>query len=400
MTTAGSKLKPMPERGPLWFLAELTYRCPLQCAYCSNPVDFARYKSELTTEEWCRVLAEARALGAVQLGFSGGEPLARKDLEELVAEGRRLGFYSNLITSGVGLDKQRLEALKEAGLDHVQISFQADNALLSDYVAGKAQFEHKLEMAREIQRQGYPMVLNVVLHKGNIDRIDSILQMAADLEADYVELANTQYHGWALLNRAALMPSVAQLKHAEEIANQWRERMEGKMKIYYIWSDYYEGRPKPCMNGWGTTFIGVAPDGGVIPCHGAAGLPGPPPPNVREHDLGWIWRESELFSRYRGEDWMQEPCRTCPERKKDFGGCRCQAYHLTGDPNATDPTCDLSPQHHLVTEAVAGADGHRIVAEQPLILRNPKNSRLKAEGAEQRPISELMEELQSDSDQV
>ncbi len=392
MTADGSR--PRPDTGPLWFLAELTYRCPLQCAYCSNPVDFARYKEELSTEEWCRVLAEARALGAVQLGFSGGEPLVRQDLEVLVAEGRRLGFYSNLITSGIGMNAERLAALKEAGLDHVQISFQADNALLSDYVAGAAQFDKKVEMAREIQRQGYPMVLNVVLHKGNIDRIDSILQMAADLEADYVELANTQYHGWALVNRAALMPSMDQLSHAEEIANQWRERMEGRMRIYYIWSDYYEGRPKPCMNGWGTTFIGVAPDGSAIPCHGAAGLPGPPPPSVREHDLAWIWRESELFNRYRGEDWMQEPCRSCPERKKDFGGCRCQAYHLTGDAEATDPTCSLSPLHHLVTEAVDGAEGRTVVEEKPLILRNPRNSKDLAKGTEQRPISRLMEELE------
>ncbi len=373
MNAAGSGPKADPG-SPMWFLAELTYRCPLQCAYCSNPLDFARYRNELTTGEWLRVLREARELGAVQLGFSGGEPLVRQDLEELVAEARRLGFYSNLITSGIGLDRERLAALKEAGLDHVQISFQAATAELSDDVAGRAQFAHKEAMAREIRRQGYPMVLNVVLHRRNLDQIEDILQMAADLEADYVELANTQYHGWAFANRAALMPTQAQLRRAEAVANRWRERMEGRMKIYFIWSDYYEGRPKPCMNGWGTTFIGVAPDGSAIPCHGAAMLPGPPPPSVREHGLGWIWRESELFNRFRGTDWMQEPCRTCPERGKDFGGCRCQAYLLTGDAAATDPTCNLSPLHEQVRRAVEEADADAPV-EQPLMLRNTRNSR-------------------------
>ncbi|MCH8504151.1 MAG: pyrroloquinoline quinone biosynthesis protein PqqE [Ectothiorhodospiraceae bacterium] len=360
---------------PLWFLAELTYRCPLQCAYCSNPLDFARYREELTTDEWLRVLREVRQLGAVQGGFSGGEARVRKDLEILVAEARKLGFYSNLITSGVGLDGDRLAALKEAGLDHVQISFQAATAELSDDVAGRAQFAHKEAMAREIRRQGYPMVLNVVRHRRNLDQIEEILQMAADLGADYVELANTQYHGWAYLNRTALMPSRRQLLHAEEVANRWRKRMEGRMKIYFIWSDYYEGRPKPCMNGWGTTFIGVAPDGSAMPGHGAAMLPGPALPSVREHGLDWIWRESELFNRFRGTEWMQEPCRSCPERGKDFGGCRCQAYLLSGDAAVTDPTCSLSPLHERVRHAVERADLPGAPAEQPLLLRNARHSR-------------------------
>lgn len=388
MNAAGSGTTPetTQRRGPLWFLAEVTYRCPLQCAYCSNPVDFASEKEELSTEEWIRVMREARDLGAVQLGFSGGEPLVRKDLEELVAEASKMGFYTNLITSGVGMDADRLARLKTAGLDHIQISFQAATASLSDDVAGRTQFEHKEAMAREIRRQGYPMVLNVVLHRRNLDQIDEILQMAADLGADYVELANTQYHGWAYVNRKALMPTMKQLKHAEEVANQWRERMKGKMRIYYIWSDYYEGKPKPCMNGWGTTFIGVNPDGRVMPCHGAAMLPGPPLPSVRDHDLNWIWNDSELFNRFRGLDWMQEPCRTCDMRFEDFGGCRCQAYLLTGDAAATDPTCHLSPLHHQVREAVESAEEEpRVMVEQPLILRNPKNSKTLAKQFGTRP---------------
>ena len=358
---------------PMWLLAELTYRCPLQCAYCSNPLDFARYRDELDTEGWRSVLRQARALGAVQLGFSGGEPLLRRDLEELVAEARTLGFYTNLITSGIGLDHDRLGALRAAGLDHVQISFQADDSTASDAIAGSARFGHKRAMAEAIRAHGYPMVFNVVLHRHNLDRIDAILQLAWDLGADHVELANTQYHGWALRNRAALMPTRAQMAHAEAVANRWRERAEGRMRIYFVGSDYFDAKAKPCMNGWGSTFLGVAPDGRALPCHGAAAIPGLALPSVREHSLAHIWRDSVAFNRFRGHDWQPEPCASCELLTRCHGGCRCQALALTGDATVTDPACSKSPQHALVRDAVEAADVRQ--EEHPLVFRTVAESR-------------------------
>jgi pyrroloquinoline quinone biosynthesis protein E len=364
---------------PLWLLAELTYACPLQCPYCSNPVEFARYRDELSTEEWIRVLREGRALGAVQLGFSGGEPLARRDLEALVAEARRLGYYSNLITSAVGLDAARLRRLKEAGLDHIQVSFQASERELSDYVAGTEAFERKKAMARLVKAQGYPMVLCFVLYRDNIDQVDAMLTLAEELGADYVELANTQYHGWALANRERLMPSREQLARAEATVQRYRERTQGRMKIYYVVPDYFEGRPKACVNGWGSTFITVTPDGAVLPCHSARDLPGLSFPSVREQNLAEIWRDSPLFNRFRGLEWMREPCRSCPEREQDFGGCRCQAYLLTGDAANADPACSKSPHHERVRSAVAAAG--QPAKAQPLVFRNPRNSIRLAEQA-------------------
>lgn len=369
MNKAGSHSAELPP--PLWLLAELTYACPLQCPYCSNPVDYARHGRELGTEDWLRVLREARELGAVQLGLSGGEPLARRDLEQLVAEARRLGYYSNLITSGLGLDRQRIERLREAGLDHIQLSFQASERDLNDRIAGTASFEQKKRAARLVKAAGYPMVLCFVLYRDNIDQVEGMLALAEELGADYVELANTQYHGWALLNRAQLMPTAAQLAQAEAVTNAYRARSDGRMRIYYVVPDYHDGRPKACANGWGTTFMTVAPDGAVLPCHSARELPGPPVPDVREQSLGEIWRDSELFNRFRGESWMPEPCRSCPERGQDFGGCRCQAYLLTGDAARTDPTCSLAPDHELVRQAVAEAEQ----PVRPLVFRNPRNSR-------------------------
>jgi len=358
---------------PLWLLAELTYKCPLQCPYCSNPVDYTAIGRELDTDEWLRVLREARALGATQLGFSGGEPLLRRDLETLVGEARGLGYYSNLITSGVGMDDGRVAALREAGLDHIQVSFQASSAELNDWLAGTASFEHKLEMARAVKRHGYPMVLCFVIHRENIEQVESMLELAAQLEADYVELATTQYYGWAWVNRGALMPTREQLVAAEAAANRFRQqRAPAGMKIYYVIPDYAEDRPKPCMNGWGSLFAVVAPDGLALPCHAARQLPGIDFPSVREHDMAHIWRDSDGFNRFRGFDWMQEPCRSCDEREKDFGGCRCQAWMLTGDAAATDPVCGKSPRHALVDEQLLRAAE---VVEQPLVFRNPQNAR-------------------------
>ena len=362
---------------PLWLLAELTYRCPLHCVYCSNPVDYTAYGEELATGEWVRVLREARQLGATQLGFSGGEPLVRDDLEVLVAEARRLGYYSNLITSGIGLNERRIAALKEGGLDHIQVSFQDSTREMNDFLSSTRTFDLKRRIAKLVRQYDYPMVLNVVLHRLNIDHVGQILELAAELEAEYVELANTQYYGWAYLNRDLLLPSREQLERAEEVTNRFRERVGNRMKIYFVVPDYYENRPKACMNGWASVFLNLTADGLALPCHEARMLPGLEFPSVREHDLRWIWHDSPAFNRYRGDAWMKEPCRSCPEKAKDHGGCRCQAYLLTGDAALADPVCDKSPHHVLITRAVERAHQNNIsVAAQPVLLyRDDKNSR-------------------------
>ena len=341
---------------PLWLLLELTYRCPLHCVFCYNPTDFAKTGPELGTEDWIRVLRQARALGAVQLGLSGGEPLVREDLEPIVAQAHTLGFYVNLITSGIGMTEARMRSLKAAGLDHIQLSFQDSTRELNDFLSSTRTFELKSKVAGLIRQHGFPMVLNVVLHRLNIDHVGEILEMAERMGAQYVELANTQYYGWAWLNREHLLPSRAQLERAEETTRRFRERVGGRMQIYFVVPDYFETRPKACMSGLGSVFLGVAPDGTALPCHAARMLPGLQLPNVRESDIRTIWYDSPAFNRFRGEAWMKEPCRSCPERTRDFGGCRCQAYLLTGDADNADPVCDLSPHHHLVTEAVARAE--------------------------------------------
>ncbi len=350
MAKAGSPPEATP--GPLWLLAELTYACPLQCPYCSNPLDFARIKSELDSDAWIRVLREARELGAVQLGFSGGEPLIRRDLEVLVEEGRGLGYYTNLITSGVGMDAERVRRLSDAGLDHIQLSIQASSKELNDRIAGSDTFEHKIAMAREIKANGFPMVLNFVVHGDNIDTMRDMLDLAIELEADYVELANAQYYGWALVNRDRLLPTREQIARAQTVAEEYQQRYGDGMRIYYVVPDYYENRPKPCMDGWGKVFLTIAPDGTALPCQAARNLPGIDYPNVGDRGIDWIWRESPAFNRFRGEAWMKEPCRSCPERSKDYGGCRCQAYLLTGDAANADPVCDKSMHHDVVLEAV------------------------------------------------
>jgi pyrroloquinoline quinone biosynthesis protein E len=366
---------------PLWLLLELTYRCPLHCVFCYNPTDFSRYEQELATEEWLRVLREARALGSVQLGLSGGEPLTREDLETIVAEAHGLGFYTNLITSGIGLNDKRIAALKAAGLDHIQLSFQDSTRELNDFLSSTRTFELKSKVAALIKRYDYPMVLNVVLHRLNIDHVQQILEMAERMGAEYVELANTQYYGWAWRNRDRLLPSREQLLNAEETTRRFRERVGAKMRIYFVVPDYYETRPKPCMNGLGSVFLTVAPDGLALPCHAARMLPGLELPNVRDAGIEWIWRHSPGFNRFRGVGWMKEPCRSCPEKTKDFGGCRCQAYLLTGDAAAADPVCDKSPNHHLVTEAVERAnrpaeESKPRVEEKPvLFFRDRRTSR-------------------------
>ena len=357
---------------PLWLLLELTYRCPLHCVFCYNPTDFGNIGRELETGEWLRVLEEARALGSVQLGLSGGEPLVRDDLETIVAAAHRLGFYINLITSGVGLTEPRLRTLKEAGLDHIQLSFQDSTRRMNDFLSSTRTFELKSRVAALIKKHSYPMVLNVVLHRLNIDHVEEILGMAERMGAEYVELANTQYYGWAWRNREQLLPSRAQLRRAEEVTARFRERVGSRMRIFFVVPDYFEARPKPCMSGLGRVFLSIAPDGVALPCQAARMLPGLVFPSVREASIRAIWYDSPAFNRYRGEDWMKEPCRSCPERGRDFGGCRCQAYLLTGDPANTDPVCELSPHHHLVTEAVDRAErpDARPSSEQPLAFRD------------------------------
>ena len=361
---------------PHWLLCELTYRCPLHCAFCYNPIDFARHKEELSTNDWLRVLREARALGAVQCGFSGGEPLQRKDLEMLVAEAHKLGYYTNLITSGIGLDEQRIEWLKEAGLDHIQLSFQDSTREVNDFLSSTRTFDLKRDAAATIKANGWPMVMNCVIHRLNIDHIERIIELAVELDSQYLELANVQFYSWAQLNREQLLPTREQLQRAERVTQQWREKLGSRMKLIFVVPDYYETRPKKCMNGWGNIFLTIAPDGTALPCHTARMLPGLAFPNVRDSSVREIWYGSEGFNRYRGTGWMKEPCASCPEKEKDYGGCRCQAYMLAQDPASADPVCDKSPKHAVVAEIIARAQQPRSVAEaRPLLFRDPKNSK-------------------------
>ena len=361
---------------PLWLLAELTYRCPLQCPYCSNPIDYAQYKDELTTQEWFDVFDQARQMGAVQLGFSGGEPLVRQDLEELVAYAHKQGFYTNLITSGMGLTEARIASLKEAGLQHIQISFQASDPSVNNALAvSKHAFEQKYEMSRLVKQYDYPMVLNFVIHRQNIDQIDQIIDLCLELEADTVELAICQFYGWAFANIEGLLPTKEQVVRAERITNEYRKKIAAlgiKCKLIFVVPDYYEERPKPCMDGWGKIFLTVAPDGTALPCHAARQLP-MDFPNVRQTPLKDIWYDSDSFNHFRGDDWMPDMCQSCSDKERDYGGCRCQAFMLTGDAKNADPVCGKSPYHYLIEEA-------RINSETPtpfedLRFRNPKNSK-------------------------
>lgn len=379
MPSSGSNSVSAKQPGPpLWLLAELTYRCPLQCPYCSNPLDFAKQGKELTTGQWIEVFRQARQVGAAQLGFSGGEPLVRQDLAELIKAARDLGYYTNLITSGIGLTEKRIAEFSEAGLDHIQISFQAADEEVNNMLAGsKKAFAHKLAMARAVKAHGYPMVLNFVTHRHNIDRIERIIDLCLELEADFVELATCQFYGWAELNRVGLLPTKAQLQNAERITNQYRARLEAQnhpCKLIFVTPDYYEERPKACMNGWANLFLDITPDGTALPCHSARQLP-VQFPNVLEHSISHIWNESFGFNRFRGDAWMPEPCRSCDEKDKDFGGCRCQAFMLTGDASNADPVCSKSAHHGIILAARAEAE-QAAAGMQALTMRNEKASRL------------------------
>jgi pyrroloquinoline quinone biosynthesis protein E len=340
---------------PFALLAELTYACPLRCPYCSNPVARPR-GGELAPEVWRRVVEEGAGLGVVQVHLSGGEPTLRPDLPDLVALCSRLGLYTNLITSAYRLDEPLLERLERAGLDHVQISIQAADERTSDLIAGTESYRRKVEAARLVKRRGLPLTLNVVLHRQNLDRIEAILDLAESLGADRVELANTQYYGWALANRAWLLPTRAQLTRAFEIVEARKRRVGSRMQLIHVMPDYFTGEPKPCMDGWAQRHLTVTPDGRALPCPVAGDIKTLTFPSVLEHPLDWIWFESPAFNAFRGDAWMQEPCRSCPRKGIDFGGCRCQAFALTGDAAATDPACRLSPRHDLIEAAVAEAE--------------------------------------------
>lgn len=352
------KRAPPDIRPPLWLLAELTYRCPLHCVFCSNPVDYARHENELSTEAWMRILAEARALGAVQLGFSGGEPLLRDDLETLVAHAHALGYYTNLITSGVGLTQARARALKDAGLDHIQLSFQDSTRELNDFISSTRTFELKSKVARIIKDLGYPMVLNCVMHRFNLPHVGRIIEMADRMGADYLELANTQYYGWAWLNREALMPTRDELRDAEAMVMAYRTKGSPRMRVLWVSPDYADAKPKPCMAGWGAVFMVVAPDGVALPCHSARMLPDLQFPNLQQTPVEKAWFESDAFNRYRGNDWMSAECRVCERQTQDLGGCRCQAFLVTGDATAADPVCPRSPSRPRI-DAVLDAAGVR-----------------------------------------
>jgi pyrroloquinoline quinone biosynthesis protein E len=367
---------------PLWLLAELTYRCPLQCPYCSNPLDFAAHKEELSTAQWIEVFRQARELGAAQLGFSGGEPLVRQDLAELIGAARELGYYTNLITSGIGLTEARIAEFAAAGLDHIQISFQAADEEVNNLLAGSDKaFAQKLAMARAVKAHGYPMVLNFVTHRHNIDHIERIIELCLELEADFVELATCQFYGWAELNRAGLLPTRAQLERAERITHEWRDKLAAQghpCKLIFVTPDYYEERPKACMNGWGSLFLDITPDGTALPCHSAKMLP-VQFPKVTEHSLKHIWYDSFGFNRYRGDDWMPEPCRSCDEKDRDFGGCRCQAFLLTGDADNADPVCSKSAHHGLILDARREAEQAPLGLDE-LVPRNVRASQIICKG--------------------
>jgi pyrroloquinoline quinone biosynthesis protein E len=304
---------------PLWLLAEVTYRCPLHCVFCYNPVNYAANKKELSTEQWKDVLRQARKLGAAQLGFSGGEPLVRDDLEELIGDAHQLGYYTNLITSGVGLTEARISKMKELGLDHIQLSFQDSTKEMNDFLSSTKTFDLKSRVAALIKKYDYPMVLNVVLHRYNLDHIGRIIEMAVEMGVEYLELANTQYYAWASINREQLMPTREQLERAEVIVQEYRAKLGNKLKLLFVVPDLFEDKPKACMNGWGSVFFAVAADGSALPCHAAQSIPGLTFPNVTEQSLHDIWYHSDAFNAFRGYEWMKEPCRTCPEKEKDFG---------------------------------------------------------------------------------
>ena len=359
----------MPPRidPPLALLAELTHRCPLSCPYCSNPVDLERRAAELTEAEWRRVLAEAAALGVLQVHFSGGEPMARRELLALIAAANDHGLYSNLITSGTLGGEREINAFAAAGLKHVQLSFQDVAPANNDRIAGLAgAHEKKTRFAAAVRAAGLPLTLNMVVHRQNLGGVPEMIDMALALGARRIEIAHVQYYAWALANRDALLPSRRQLDEATRIVEAARARLKGVLAIDYVVPDYHGVRPKSCMNGWGRQFLNITPSGKAVPCHAAESLPGIAFPTVRDSALADIWYRSEAFNRFRGTDWMAEPCRSCDRREIDWGGCRCQAFLLAGDAGRADPVCALSPDHGMIEAALQQAEN----ASDTLVYRH------------------------------
>jgi pyrroloquinoline quinone biosynthesis protein E len=354
---------------PYTLVAELTYRCPLACGYCSNPLDLARHTAELDTGDWRKLFADAAALGVLQVNLTGGEPLVRADLTELVAAAHAQQVYVNLITSGIPADRARLAELAGAGLDSIQLSVQDVDPHGAAWIAGRDDLDAKLEVAAAARALGLPLTLNVVIHRGNIARVAEFVALAERIGAERLELANTQYLGWALANRDALLPPRADIERARAVAAAAAERLRGKIEILFVRPDYYADRPRACMDGWARRYIVVTPGGVVLPCHQAAAIPGLAFENVRDRALAEIWNDSPAMRRFRGDDWMPAPCRTCAERAADFGGCRCQAFALVGDAGATDPACALAPRHDLVLDARARAELPPAAAAPPPPIR-------------------------------
>jgi len=341
---------------PLALIAEITHRCPLHCVYCSNPLQMIGAKAELPTDDWIRVFQEALELGILHLHLTGGEPVSRSDLRELVEAAHAAGLYTNLITSGIGLPEARLAPLVDAGLDHIQLSFQDSRDEPANWIAGTKAHAHKVVLSEGIRRFPVAFTVNLVVHRQNLDHLEEMIGFAEQLKPDRLEIAHAQYYGWALKNRDTLIPTREQLENCLRIVEAAQERLSGRMRIDCVVPDYYARYPKACMGGWGRRLMLIDPSGQALPCHAAGVIPGMSFDNVREHSLEWIWRESAAFQRFRGEQWMPEPCRSCERRAEDFGGCRCQAFLLTGDASATDPVCTLAPTHHLVEDARPGTN--------------------------------------------
>lgn len=350
----------MPSTGPpLALLAELTHRCPLQCPYCSNPLELEKAGAELGTDDWLRLFDQAADLGVLQVHLSGGEPTLRTDLEELVGCLASRRVYTNLITAGVTLDAARIAALASAGLDHVQISFQGADPETTERIGRyPGAYDKKRIAAEHVRNAGLPLTINAPIHRENIGQVEEFIELALALDADRLEIANVQYYGWAYLNRAALLPDIADISEQSSLVERERERLKGVLNIDYVTPDYYADYPKPCMGGWARDAMVVVPDGRVLPCHAAATISTLRFDRVTERPLADIWEMSEALERYRGFAWMQEPCRTCPRRETDYGGCRCQAFAVTGDAAATDPACRLSPHHgELRAQAQSAVEG-------------------------------------------
>jgi len=348
---------------PLALIAELTHRCPLHCVYCSNPLELAAVSSELSTAEWIDVFQQSGKLGMLHAHFTGGEPLARPDLVDLIAGARAAGLYTNLITSGIGLAEPRLHALVDAGLDHIQLSFQDSREGAANWIAGAKAHAHKIELSRLIRHHKIAFTVNLVIHRQNIDHLEEMIAFIEQLAPERMEIAHTQYYGWALKNRAALLPTRVQLEKAVEAVSAAEQRLTGRIRVDFVVPDYYARFPKACMGGWGRRLMLINPSGKVLPCHAAEVIPNLTFENVREQALQSIWRDSSSFQRFRGEEWMPEPCRSCDRRVEDFGGCRCQALLLAGDATATDPACSLAPAHHIVEAALAEVNSGAAISE-------------------------------------